>query len=839
MSQDMMQALSGSSLLSLSIGTLPAVKAGMTLDANPFASQLALMTGTDSSVAGMAAPVAVATGLGEGAFAAALTDLVAPAPAAPQTSDVAAPALPEPARPLVAPEAPIVAALPADANTSQLIEAALTGAATIAQAPHADALPRAAAAAPLAAAEREPVAAPVPQGAQPWPIAASLPHASDVPHLKNLIRADAPMPIRAQLADDPEAEPAGALPDSPVAPHLRERTESADQPVASDALPVQAMPIAVTPTAPATPRLEAPVTDLATTSVAAEASLEAQRPAVAPQVAPLPHEMPLARHAAASPVADTAQPLAAPSVQPMQVSTDSASIGQALPSHAAAPLVDRPVVAQPHLAASPIAAEKQVSAVAQPVAPEVAAEPPHVRKARIAREPGQVAQPAGSEILPAQPGQMAAPAVATTTQQMAAEAAPITTIAPAAPRHTVAASRQPTAPRHAVAAPLQPAASQTADRTIADPSVTPMTHADATVAPPAMPQPIGARSSAPVEARQPVAVQAPVEATAAQTVAATTSQPGSESLAAAQIAPSVPAQSLAASAPATPRQTTAEAVPAQPRQQEPAPQATATMAIAPDDARVVQAAPIAMAAPAQAPRQPVSAAARRTIDAAMPTARRSDLRSSIMDGAELSVGSAMSTMAAEPVAPGVIDVVPPAWAAALNAVNGQVQQVTGAAAPQAATQPQVPVHHLAFDAGFVAGIESQIARLADGGQTVKIQVMPEHLGRIDIDMLAGPDRDQIRIVTEHDAVRETLASSQHRLEQDLRSNGQRNTEVTVELRQQSPGTQNGSAQQQQQRGQSGAEGTSARDAAQRQPSADQTSDTNPAPRRPRGNVRYA
>lgn len=808
MSQDMMQALSGSSLLSLSIGTLPAVKAGMTLDANPFASQLALMTGTDSSVAGMAAPVAVATGLGEGAFAAALTDLVAPAPAAPQTSDVAAPALAQPARPLVTPEAPIVAALPADANTSQLIEAALTGAATIAQAPHADALPRAAAAAPLAEVESEPVAAPVPQGAQPGPIAASLPHASDVPHLKNLIRADAPMPIRAQLADDPEAEPAGALPDSPVAPHLRERTESADQPVPSDALPVQAMPIAVAPTAPATPRPEAPVTDLATTSVAAEASLEAQRPVAAPQAAPLPHEMPLARHAAASPVADTAQPLAPPSVQPMQVSSDSASIGAALPSHAAAPLVDRPVVAQPHLAASPIAAEEQVSAVAQPVAPEVAAEPPHVRKARIAREPGQVAQPAGAEILPAQPGQMAAPAVAITTEQTAAEAAPITTIAPAAPRRTVAA-------------PLQPAASQTADRTIADPSVTPMTHADATVAPPAMPQPIGARSSAPVEARQPVAVQAPVEATAAQT------------------APSVPAQSLAASAPATARQTTAEAVPAQPRQQEPAPQATAAMAIAPDDARVVQTAPIATAAPAQAPRQPVSAAARRTIDAAMPTARRGDLRSSIMDGAELSVGSAMNSMAAEPVAPGAIDVVPPAWAAALNAVNGQVQQVTGAAAPQAATQPQVPVHHLAFDAGFVAGIESQIARLADGGQTVKIQVMPEHLGRIDIEMLAGPDRDQIRIVTEHDAVRETLASSQHRLEQDLRSNGQRNTEVTVELRQQSPGTQNGSAQQQQQRGQSGAEGISARDAAQRQPSADQTSDTNPAPRRPRGNVRYA
>ncbi|MBA3998937.1 MAG: hypothetical protein C0466_17490, partial [Candidatus Accumulibacter sp.] len=181
------------------------------------------------------------------------------------------------------------------------------------------------------------------------------------------------------------------------------------------------------------------------------------------------------------------------------------------------------------------------------------------------------------------------------------------------------------------------------------------------------------------------------------------------------------------------------------------------------------------------------------------------------------------------------EAVPPAWAAALNAVNAQTQPVTGAAAPQAAAQTQLPVHNLAFDAGFVVGIESQIAKLVDGGQMVKIQVMPEHLGRIDIEMLAGPERDQVRIVTEHDAVRDTLVSSQHRLEQDLRSNGQRNTEVTVELRQQSPGTQNGSAQQQQQRGQSGAESASARDAAQRQPSAEQTSDANPAPRRPRGN----
>ena len=103
MSQDMMQALSGSSLLSLSIGTLPAGKPGMTLDANPFASQLALMTGSDAAVAGMAPPVAASQAEGEGAFAAALADIGEGAPAATPSGGPAAPALPKIAMPHAAP----------------------------------------------------------------------------------------------------------------------------------------------------------------------------------------------------------------------------------------------------------------------------------------------------------------------------------------------------------------------------------------------------------------------------------------------------------------------------------------------------------------------------------------------------------------------------------------------------------------------------------------------------------------------------------------------------------------------------------------------------------------
>lgn len=771
MSQDMMQALSGSSLLSLSIGTLPAVKPGMNLDANPFASQLALMTGTDAAVPGMIAPVAVAQGAGEGAFAATLADLGEPAPAAAPSAEPAQPVLPQPAKLAVALQAPVVVALPEEASTSQLIEAALSGAATITQAPRAYDMPRTAPTVTLPPEDADAAALPEQAKAQPALTVQPLPHASDVPHLRNLIRADAPMPIRAQIEADAETEAAVAAPASPVAAHLREPVERADTSVAGETLPLQAPVIAVAPVAP---RREAPVTDLETTGIAADASLEAPRHAAAPQVAATPRQ-----------TADNDRPTI---ITPQAVAAQPQSAAGLVAPTLVVPAADK---AQPSLAA-PAAAQ-----------PEVTSEAPHVRKTRIMRETVEPVQSNGSDA----PIVTAGPATVAQTAPVASEPAPLAATAPAATKRAVADR-----------APVRPSVARTE----------------------AAPAPIAPQSLETQSAAQPVMAQAPVEAAAAQPVVEASQMVG-ETLAAGDSAPAAATQPLAASTPATARPLPNAAAPIESRQQATAPQVTVPTATAPDASRVAQAAPMAMAAPAQpqAPRPQASAPVRRTLDTAVQAPRSADLRSAIMERTEASIESAVSSLAAEPAAPIVSEAVPPAWAAALNAVNAQTQPVTGAAAPQAAAQTQLPVHNLAFDAGFVVGIESQIAKLVDGGQMVKIQVMPEHLGRIDIEMLAGPERDQVRIVTEHDAVRDTLVSSQHRLEQDLRSNGQRNTEVTVELREQSPGTQNGSAQQQQQRGQSGAESASARDAAQRQPSAEQTSDANPAPRRPRGNVRYA
>ena len=243
---------------------------------------------------------------------------------------------------------------------------------------------------------------------------------------------------------------------------------------------------------------------------------------------------------------------------------------------------------------------------------------------------------------------------------------------------------------------------------------------------------------------------------------------------------------------------------------------------------------------AAGPRATFTPAARRVVDAAVQSARPAEALAAVFDRADLDIDPAASLARTDFAAPSMMEAIPPSWAAALNAVSSPSQQLAGVAAPQASAQANAtPMETLNFDAGFVANIETQIARVANGGQTVRMQIMPENLGRIDIEMLAGPERDQVRIVTEHDAVRDTLVSSQHRLEQDLRSNAQRPTEVTVELRQQSPGTQNGSAQQQQQRSQAGADTASARDAGQRQAAGDPAADAAPAARRPRGNVRYA
>ncbi|MFC3309520.1 flagellar hook-length control protein FliK [Blastomonas aquatica] len=240
---------------------------------------------------------------------------------------------------------------------------------------------------------------------------------------------------------------------------------------------------------------------------------------------------------------------------------------------------------------------------------------------------------------------------------------------------------------------------------------------------------------------------------------------------------------------------------------------------------------------------PVPLPVQRAVQSASQTARPAQALGALLDLADPVAESAPPTPVLETIAPKPVDAVPPSWAAALNAVGsaGAGNTAQGLTAPvTTGSAPGAQLETLAFDSSFVGNIETQIARVAGGGQMVRMQMSPEHLGRIDIEMLAGPIRDQVRIVTEHDAVRDTLVQSQIRLEQDLRNNGNRNTDVTVELRQQSAGTSTGmgggSAQQ---RGQSGSDAGLTRDGNQRQAATDMTEESKTVLRRLSDNVRYA
>lgn len=113
--------------------------------------------------------------------------------------------------------------------------------------------------------------------------------------------------------------------------------------------------------------------------------------------------------------------------------------------------------------------------------------------------------------------------------------------------------------------------------------------------------------------------------------------------------------------------------------------------------------------------------------------------------------------------------------------------------------PHVPIN---FDGSFVDTMSDHLALTAQSGGIMRLQINPEHLGRIDIAMMAGADSNSITLVTEHDRVRETLQAAQTRLEHDMRQAGHKPVEVSVELRQ---NNQSGSgASQQQQSGQQGA-----------------------------------
>lgn len=759
MSSDMMQTLSGSSLLSLSFGTLPAGKAGMNLDANPFASQLALMTGPEAAFGSGVLPVAA-----DGGFALALADAVE-APVGQGVTDLSA-GVAEPlvAQPLAQQEMPKavaartavariavsevsedIAPLPADATPSEILEAAMNANAPKAPAKAVDDKPVViaskanAALLPVASPEAAaPVAPAVPAAAQAA-VEPAKPAAASAPLVRAATTTD--VSIREPVRPHPvvttdeiaQATPALVLPTSAV--------QNADQPVAEPQAQRPRRSAHAVEAAPA-------VVDLAM---------------IAPAITPV--TLPVAA-APDAPAPETGTTRVAISAAPAPVS--SAPVSSLPGDNVAAPIADAPTFTDPaSTPQQPVSADKGVRAMPTPPRAPVAAPPSTGASETVvaSAEPTHVAQPTQARATPA---------------HTTAEPAPVTAV--------------PLAAAPAIAAA----------------------------------QPIEAITTAPAPAAAPAPAPAPamVSPGVASPVAQTSVAPAATDLPLAPVAPAAP---VAQATPAT----SATPIPAVDPTAIPA-----AASVTPAAAATVSAQPLR--AVTSTPRAIAGTTAQRAVQAAVQSPQPAQALAALFNlGDAGSEPAPVEGMTEAPIAPR-IEAVQPSWVAALNAVTLPVASpaVQALSAPAGAAAPQAPLETLAFDAAFIGNVETQISRVMGGAQMVRMQIMPEHLGRIDIEMLAGPDRDQVRLVTEHDAVRDTLVQSQVRLEQDLRQNGQRHAEVTVELRQQSAGTQGGSAQQQQ-RGQAGSEGSAQRDAAQRQ-NAGTTSDTQtPAQRRPRGNVRYA
>lgn len=194
-----------------------------------------------------------------------------------------------------------------------------------------------------------------------------------------------------------------------------------------------------------------------------------------------------------------------------------------------------------------------------------------------------------------------------------------------------------------------------------------------------------------------------------------------------------------------------------------------------------------------------------------------------------------------------VDTAPATDAApATHFAQGLHQAIAQAAHPapvQASAVPAAAQGMIAFDAGFIDAMGEQIAMAASSGAPVRLIVNPEHLGRIDIEIQPDMDsgQDKIRLTADNESVRQTLASSQARLEADLKQNGQR-ADVQVELRGQTAGSQGQSLSSQMAGGQPEQQSRDRATASQGSPTNDFQRGPDAAPRSAPGrdnSIRYA
>ncbi|MEM1132567.1 MAG: flagellar hook-length control protein FliK [Pseudomonadota bacterium] len=92
--------------------------------------------------------------------------------------------------------------------------------------------------------------------------------------------------------------------------------------------------------------------------------------------------------------------------------------------------------------------------------------------------------------------------------------------------------------------------------------------------------------------------------------------------------------------------------------------------------------------------------------------------------------------------------------------------------PAATSLPQANTP-IAFDNQFADRIAQEVAMISKTDRGISLQVTPERLGTINIEIMQGPNGDTVRMTAEDADVRQIIMQAQARIEQEMRQAGQK------------------------------------------------------------------
>lgn len=221
-----------------------------------------------------------------------------------------------------------------------------------------------------------------------------------------------------------------------------------------------------------------------------------------------------------------------------------------------------------------------------------------------------------------------------------------------------------------------------------------------------------------------------------------------------------------------------------------APRTVAPAATSPQPAPPIMAAPVSGPRPASPASQPLQGTAKTAMTAgknahadaaslrsmmAQDVMRPADSASNILEQAQTHSGiSDSAELDANPAAPSQNTAQTTSSATTPFALNhiqpAAVQQpvTTNAATPLPQSSIPVPL-----DSQFAERISQEIAMINRTERGIALQVTPERLGTINIEIMAGENGDMVRLTAQDPEIRQLILQTQAKIEQDMRQAGQK------------------------------------------------------------------